>query len=243
MSHTEQLETVQEAIAYRFDDPELLVTALTHSSFASENEVESYERLEFLGDAVLELATTERIYETLSDASEGRMTRIRAALVDEATLASVARANGLPSAIRLGVGEDRNGGRDRSSIQSDVLEAILGAVYIDGGPSAAFEVVLRLLGDTIAERVAARHVVDPRSSLQEHLAKQGKTVAFDYDRSGPDHAALYTATAVVDGEVIGTGTGASKKSAAIDAARTALEEEGPKTKDERRKTSPEGING
>jgi len=217
-----QLEHVQNAIGYRFGDPRLLVTALTHSSYASENDVESYERLEFLGDAVLEMATTQRIFEALKDASEGRMTRVRAAVVDEATLAAVARAVEIPAAIRLGVGEDRNGGRDRSSIQSDVVEAILGAVFLDGGSEKAFAVVFHLLGDEIADRLAAPQNTDPRSSLQEELARGGKTVSFDFVRSGPDHAVVYTATATVDGEAVSTGSGASKKSAAIDAARAAL---------------------
>lgn len=223
MSDTPDLRKVEGAIGYRFNDSELLITALTHSSFASENDVESYERLEFLGDAVLELATTERIFSLLDDAPEGRMTRIRASVVDEATLALVSRQYGLASSIRLGVGEDRNGGRDRSSIQSDVVEAIFGAVYVDGGAQAAFEVVLHLMEDTIAQRLAAPHVSDPRSSLQEQLAGEGTVVTFDYERSGPDHAVLYTATAIVDGKAIATGTGASKKSAAIEAARSAME--------------------
>ena len=222
MVDAEGLEEVQEAIAYRFNDTELLVTALTHSSFASENNVESYERLEFLGDAVLELATTIRIYSSLIDAPEGRMTRIRAAVVDEVTLASIARRTNLPAATRLGVGEDRNGGRLRDSIQSDIVEALFGAVYLDGGSDAAFSVVLHLLGDVIADRIAAPQIADPRSNLQEALAQEGRTVTFEFERRGPDHAAVYTATATVDGEVISTGSGASKKSAAIDAAREAL---------------------
>ena len=222
MALAEQLEEVQESIAYRFDDVQLLVTALTHSSFASENDVESYERLEFLGDAVLELAVTERIYRSLEGASEGRMTRTRAVIVDETTLATAARDHGLPASIQLGVGEDRNGGRDRSSIQSDVVEAILGAVYLDGGSQAAFGVVFHLLESTIADRLAATEVTDPRSGFQEELARRGKTVEFEYERSGPDHAVSYTATATVDGEVVSTGSGASKKAAAIDAARRAL---------------------
>ncbi len=223
MPDTPDLRKVEEAIGYRFNDPELLVTALTHSSFASENDVGSYERLEFLGDAVLELATTERIFALLDDAPERRMTRIRASVVDEATLASVAKQHGLASSIRLGVGEDRNGGRERSSIQSDVVEAIFGAVYVDGGAQAGFEVVLHLLGDTIAQRLAAPHVTDPRSSLQEQLAGEGRVVTFDYERTGPDHGVLYSATAMVDEKIVGTGTGVSKKSAAIEAARKALD--------------------
>jgi ribonuclease-3 len=216
------LRAVEAAIGYRFDDPDLLTTALTHSSFASENDVESYERLEFLGDAVLELATTERIFGLLSNAAEGQMTRVRASVVDEATLATVARACGLPASIRLGVGEDRNGGRGRLSIQSDVIEAVFGAVYVDGGAAAAFEVVLDLLGDTISNRLEAPNISDPRSTLQESLARDGRTVRFEYQRSGPDHAVIYTATASVDGITVGMGSGPSKKSAAIDAAREAL---------------------
>jgi ribonuclease III len=219
---TDGLDLVQETIGYRFSDISLLVTALTHSSYASEHDVESYERLEFLGDAVLELAITAEIYGALQGASEGRMTRVRAALVDEATLAGVARSIGLPAAIKLGVGEDRSGGRDRSSIQSDVVESIFGAVYIDGGVDAAFDVVRRLLGDTVADRMAASQVSDSRSSLQEHLARTGRVVSFEYERSGPDHDTIYTATAYVDGKVIGTGSGGSKKTAALHAARAAL---------------------
>lgn len=217
-----QLERLQDAIGYRFSDSQLLVTALTHSSYASENDVESYERLEFLGDAVLEMATTHRIFEELPDASEGRMTLVRAAIVDEATLAFVAKQLALPAVILLGVGEDRNGGRDRSSIQSDVVEAILGAVYVDGGAEKAFAVVFHLLGGEIADRLIDPQIADPRSSLQEELAKDGRKVSFEFVRTGPDHAVVYTATATVDGGVIGTGSGASKKSAAIDAARNAL---------------------
>ncbi len=219
---TDALDMVQRTIGYHFSDTALLTTALTHSSYASENEVESYERLEFLGDAVLELAITVEIFGALEDASEGRMTRIRAAIVDEATLAVVARHIGLPAALRLGVGEDRSGGRDRASIQSDVVESVLGAVYLDGGAQASLDVVLRLLGDTVADRLASSQVSDSRSRLQEHLAQRGQVVSFEYERSGPDHAVVYTAKASVDGHVIGTGSGGSKKTAAIDAARAAL---------------------
>ena len=227
MTPSKHLEEVQKAIGYDFTDPELLETALTHASFASENGVESYERLEFLGDAVLELAVTERIFGLLDDASEGHMTKTRASVVDEASLASAARTHGLVGAIRLGVGEDRSGGRERSSIQSDVVEAILGAVYIDGGSSSAFAVVHHLLADTLADRIATRTIADPRSGLQERLARIGKTVGFEYERSGPDHAVEYSATAIVDGTVIGTGSGAAKISAAIDAARSALADDLP----------------
>jgi ribonuclease-3 len=222
MNKTPDLQQVEAAIGYCFNDPQLMATALTHSSFASENDVESYERLEFLGDAVLELAITQKIFALLGDATEGQMTRLRAAVVDEATLGAVAREHGLQTSIRLGVGEDRNGGRNRQSIQSDVVEAILGAVYVDGGAESAFGVALHLLGEAIAVRLAAPSVADPRSSLQESLASDGRSVAFAYERTGPDHAVVYTAVATVEETVVGTGTGPSKKVAAIDAARNAL---------------------
>lgn len=221
----ECVSTIEAAVGYQFLEPAILLTALTHSSYAAENSVESYERLEFLGDAVLELAVTEKIYEALPGATEGRMTRVRAAIVDESTLAKVARSIGLAEVIRLGVGEDRAGGRDRSSILSDVLEGVLGAVYVDGGPEAASRSVILLLGDEIADRIATSHVVDDRSALQEQLARSGKLVSFAYERFGPDHAVTYTATAYVEGEVIGRGAGGSKKGAAIAAAKDALETE------------------
>lgn len=215
--------TVEDAIGYHFADPVLLTTALTHSSYAAEHDVESYERLEFLGDAVLELAVTGRIFELLGDSPEGRMTRVRAVVVDESTLAEVACDIGLRDSIRLGIGEDRSGGRDRSSILSDVFESILGAVYLDGGVDAAFAVVYKLLGGTMDERVASLGVSDARSAFQELLAQSGRSVVFEYERTGPDHDATYTATAYVDGRAIAVGGGTSKKTAAIDASRKALE--------------------
>ncbi len=222
MEDTADLGNVETAIGYQFGDSRLLTTALTHSSFASENDVESYERLEFLGDAVIELATTQKIFELLGDATEGQMTRLRAAVVDEPTLAAVAREHDLQAWIRLGVGEDRNGGRDRLSIQSDIVEAILGAVFVDGGAEAAFGVVLHLLDGAISARLATPNISDARSIFQELLARDARTVVFRYERSGPDHSVVYTATATVDENVVGTGSGSSKKSAAIAASAEAL---------------------
>jgi ribonuclease-3 len=216
-------DAVQSAIGYRFVDGSLLETSLTHTSFASEHRgPESYERLEFLGDAVLELATTEIIYTEMGLASEGLMTKIRAAVVDESTLAVVARRWSVPQALRVGVGEERSGGRDRSSILSDVVEAILAAVYLDGGFAAAAEVIDRAWRPVIMAAIASPDATDARSQLQELLAKQGGEVVFTYVRTGPDHAVVFAATATVKGDVIGTGSGGSKKAAAIDAAGNAL---------------------
>lgn len=223
MVATTPLDAIEEAIGFRFTNRRLLLEALTHSSFTAENDgEESYERLEFLGDAVLELATTELIFTAMEGESEGPMTKVRASMVDEMTLAGVARSWNLDEAIRLGVGEERSGGRERSSILGDVVEAVLAAVHIDGGFAEAAKVVDRTWAPIVRSRLAAAHVSDSRSMLQEILAKEGRIVHFDFDRSGPDHSVLFGASAVVDGEVIGTGTGSSKKSAAIDAARDAL---------------------
>lgn len=220
---TASLAAIEEAIGYRFVERRLLTEAVTHASFVAEHPGHvSYERLEFLGDAVLELATTDLIFERFPVAPEGDMTRIRASVVDETTLATIARQLDLSRAMRLGKGEDRSGGRRRDSILSDVTEAVLGAVYLDGGWTPAREVVHRVWGPVLDGVVDPDGVQDARSRLQELLAKRGATVSFDYERSGPDHAARFTATAIVDGEKIATGGGPSKKAAAIDAARAAL---------------------
>ena len=220
----DSISSIETAIGYSFDTPDLLLTALTHSSFVAEHEgVESYERLEFLGDAILELVTTDMIYHAMPGEAEGRMTRLRASLVDETTLAGVAAEWHLASGLRLGRGEDRSGGRERASILSDAVEAVIAAVYLDGGIGEATRLVEDTWRGPLEERLEREHVIDPRSSLQEHLAKQGATVRFEYRRTGPDHDVTYHATAHVGDEVVGSGTGGSKKSAAIDAARNALE--------------------
>lgn len=221
------LDAIEEAIGFRFTKRQLLVEAMTHSSFAAEHMGEdSYERLEFLGDAVLELATTELIFTAMEGESEGPMTKVRASMVDEATLADVARSWKLPDAIRFGVGEARSGGRNRSSILADVVEAVIAAIHIDGGFAEATRVIERTWAPIVRARLAAAHVSDSRSMLQEILAKDGRTVSFDFVRSGPDHAVVFEASAIVNDEVIGSGMGGSKKVAAIDAARDALERAG-----------------
>lgn len=217
------LVAIEAALGYSFDDRDLLVRALTHTSYAAENhDATSYERLEFLGDAVLELSTTDVIFSLLMDESEGRMTKVRASVVDITTLAEVARAVGLADVVRLGVGEARSGGADRDSILSDTMEAVLGATYVDAGFDTAHEVVRTLWEPIIVSRIEASVVTDGRSRLQELIAQRGGTVTFEYGRSGPDHAAVYTATVLVDGEAVGTGSGGSKKVAAIAASENAL---------------------
>lgn len=217
------IDVVERRIGYEFKDRALLATALTHSSYASERDVDSYERLEFLGDAILGMAVTVEIYLAREDAPEGDMTRIRASIVDETTLASVARVIGLSEAVQLGVGEERGGGRQRSSTLADIVESIIGAVYVDGGVDAAFGVVERLMGDAINRSLDSLGVKDSRSKLQERLGKTGRSVVFTYEQSGPDHDPVFTAAAVVDEVDAGSGSGRSKKAAAIAAARDVLD--------------------
>lgn len=218
------IDAIDRAIGYRFVEVSRAEEALTHASYAAEHAgATSYERLEFLGDAVVELITTQMIYEALPGEPEGSMTKVRASVVDESTLAGIARGWALGDIIRLGIGEERSGGRDRDSILSDVCESLIAAVFLDGGFAAADRLVRSTWGSVLAERIAQPDVSDARSRLQELLANTGRIVAFHYERSGPDHAAVYTAVALVDDTIVGEGTGGSKKGAAIAAATAALE--------------------
>ena len=219
----ETLASLEGRLGYTFSDPSLLVEALTHSSSSAEHATPSYERLEFLGDAVLGLVTASMIFDLFPDAPEGEMTKLRAVVVDQRSLASVGRHIGIPSHIRVGRGEERSGGRSRDSIVSDVVEAILGAVYIDGGWESVDTLIHQEWSSVIQERASSQATTDPRSRLQELLAKSRTSVSFSYEQSGPDHEVMFKATAVVDGEIVGIGSGPSKKSAAIEAARNALE--------------------
>ena len=222
----ERDDDVEASVGHRFVDPALLGEALTHSSYSGEHPgARSYERLEFLGDAVLELVTTQLIFEAMPAAPEGIMTRLRASVVDEATLAGVARRWNLGPALHLGVGEERAGGAERESILSDAVEAVIAAVYLDAGFDRVRDLVARVWEPIVADRIDRETVIDSRSELQELLAKRGTQVSFGYHREGPDHAVEFTASAVVDGEVVGMGTGPSKKAAAIAAARDALDAE------------------
>jgi ribonuclease-3 len=217
------LNALQDRLNYRFNDETLLLTALTHTSYSVENDdTPSYERLEFLGDALLELGTTEIIFALMPDEREGPMTKLRASVVDVTTLGAIGRALDLGSAIRLGVGERRSGGADRDSILSDVVEAVLGAMFIDGGLDQVRGFVRRVWTPKITENLAASATTDARSQLQELLARTNREVLFRYERTGPDHDAVFTAEALVGGVVVGRGAAGSKKAAAIAASGDAL---------------------
>lgn len=223
----EALYQAEERIGYRFDNPELLLQALTHASFSKSPEGEGfpdYERLEFLGDAVLELLSSEMLYRTFPW-GEGRLTQRRARLVCEPTLSRVAGELRLGELMRFSHGEEKTGGRKRASILCDVLEAVLGAVYLDGGLHAAREMAERLLFSR-QEELLKEEGRDYKSALQEKLQGIGiETPTYHMIKEeGPPHDRQFTMEVRADGKVLGTGVGKSKKSAAMKAAREALKE-------------------
>jgi ribonuclease-3 len=194
-------------------DPEFLALALTHRSFAHEaGGIPTNERLEFLGDTVLGLAVTEALYRDHPDLPEGELAKMRAATVSQRALAAVARELDLGSYVLLGKGELSTGGPDKDSILSDTLEALFGAVYLAHGLEPARELVMALVGPTLAAAAGLGAGLDWKTSLQELSAELGLgSPSYEVDGVGPDHARTFTARAVVGDEVRGSGTGAAKK--------------------------------
>lgn len=214
---------LEHALGYQFRDRHLLEAAVTHRSYASEEPaVRDYERLEFLGDAVLQLAVTDRIYADYPDMPEGQMAKLRAAVVNEEVLAAVASRLDVGSFLRVGKGEEVTGGRQKSSILSDVVEALLGAVYLDAGYPTAAEITLRHVADEIDQRAHAPGVEDFKTRLQEVLARKGVKPDYRVSDEGPDHDKVFHAEVMVEGRLIGAGTGSSKKAAEQAAAERAL---------------------
>ncbi|MGH3367955.1 MAG: ribonuclease III [Nocardioidaceae bacterium] len=203
--------------------PGLLERALTHRSYAYENGgLPTNERLEFLGDAVLGVVVTETLYRAHPDLSEGRLAKLRAAVVNARALAEVGRTLGLGTYIRLGRGEESTGGREKASILSDTVEAVIGAVFIDAGYPVAVGLVHRLFDPVIAAASTMGAGLDWKTSLQE-LAADASLGVPEYliEESGPDHAKTFTARVRVGPNVYGVGTGRSKKEAEQQAAETA----------------------
>ncbi len=220
----EDIDAIQTRLGYRFGNEELLHRALVHRSFASEYEGEvTNERLEFLGDAVLSLTVAEELYRVW-DLSEGEMAKVRAAVVNEASLAAVARGVGLGDALLLGKGEEGSGGRAKASILADAMEAVLGAVFLDGGLEAARRLVRERWGELLAARADAPGRLDYKTRLQEVLARRGEVPDYEVAGEGPDHAMRFTAKVLIGDEVISFGFGSSKKRAEQDAAQRALEQ-------------------
>ena len=220
------IKDLETALGYRFSNITLLQNALTHSSYANErwhNSLLSNERLEFLGDSVLGMLVAEYLYRNFPNRPEGELTRMRADMVCEKTLADVANAIGLGDHLLLGHGEDRLGGRTRDSILADAVESIIAASFLDGGLSAALGIVRRFI--LVKVPVKKLHNMDYKTLLQE-LVQQKKNQVLSYEltaETGPDHDKRFDVEVSLNGRVVGTGFGTSKKRAEQDAARAAID--------------------
>lgn len=218
------LKDLEERVGYSFRNAGLLKQALTHSSFTNEqkiNKAGDYERLEFLGDAVLELVSSEFLFRLHPELSEGELTKLRASMVCEPSLAFCARDLELGKFILLGRGEENTGGRERESITSDAMEALIGAIYLDGGMEPAKEFIDRFVLSDLEDK---QLFYDSKSNLQELI--QGKLKKeFGYElleESGPEHDKTFRVSVQMEGECLGEGTGRTKKAAEQQAAYKAL---------------------
>ena len=220
------LDALQARLGHHFSDPSLLERALCHRSWVAEapDIVPSNERLEFLGDAVLGWVVADIVFHDFADLAEGALTDLRKSVVNANALADVAIELGLGAHLLLGRGEDAAGGREKTSILSDAMEAVLGAVYLDGGRETAFDIIRRLFSARLAEAVDGLHRLDYKSALQELLAREGKpSPDYRVTSSGPDHDKTFRAKVVVARETLGRGVGRSEAAAEQAAAADAYE--------------------
>ncbi|WP_420450536.1 ribonuclease III [Ilumatobacter sp.] len=219
------LAALAERLGHTFERPELLDRALAHRSWCAENgAVESNERLEFLGDAVLGWAVADIVYGDHPEVDEGRLSLLRIGVVNAGALATVATTLGLGDHVKLGKGEAAGGGAAKPSILSDTFEAVLGAVYLDGGAEAAHALVHRHVAPLIEQVEAGRVRRDPKTELQELCARRGTGApSYAVTSTGPDHAKRFAAEVSVDGEVVGRGEATSKKGAEQVAATAATD--------------------
>ena len=220
------LKDLEAAIGYRFKNISLLQNALAHSSYANErwhSSLMSNERLEFLGDSILGMLVADHLYRNFPDRPEGELTRMRADMVCEQTLASVAGRIDLGRHLLLGNGEEQGGGRSRNSILADAVESVIAATFLDGGMAAARKFIQQFI--LVEVPVTKLHNVDYKTALQE-LVQQKKNQVLSYrltGESGPDHDKRFEVEVSLNGAVVGMGSGSSKKRAEQDAARAALE--------------------
>ena len=223
MLKKEKIKELEEKIGYEFKKKELIWQALTHSSFSNEqkiNKYKNYERLEFLGDAVLELLSSQFFFETYPDMPEGEMTKLRSSMVCELALAYCARDISLGDYMLLGKGEEITGGRTRDSIISDVMEAVIGALYLDGGLSEADAFVKKYI---LSDLESKQLFYDSKTILQEEVQRDGQSLTYELvSETGPDHDKVFMVEARIDGQTVGKGQGRNKKSAQQQAAYQAL---------------------
>ena len=220
------IKDLEAAIGYQFHNISLLQNALTHSSYANErwhNSLLSNERLEFLGDSILGMLVAEYLFRTFPDRPEGELTRMRADMVCEKTLAAVANSIHLGDHLLLGHGEEQGGGRSRNSILADAMESVIAACFLDGGMEAALRFIKRFI--LVEVPVTKLHNADYKTQLQE-LVQQKRNQVLSYTLAGepgPDHDKQFEVEVSLNGNVVGRGKGSSKKRAEQDAARAAIE--------------------
>jgi len=221
------LAVLQQILGVSFKDSSLLEQALVHSSYVNENPglaLTSNERLEFLGDAVLGSVVAEKLYQDLPSFTEGELTKLRATLVRQDTLARMARAIGLGDYLYLGKGEEASGGRHKPVNQAGALEAVIAAIYLDQGTTTAKNFILRLFNTELQKVVSQGAEVDYKSQLQELIQAKEQQIPAYYviEAKGPDHDRRFTVEVRVGDTVLGRGSGRSKKEAETEAARSAL---------------------
>ena len=219
------MKTLEEKLGYTFRDPALLENALTHSSCANESrgKLQSNERLEFLGDSILGMVVAEHLFRNHPELPEGELTRTRAALVCEESLVEVAKVLGLGDYLKLGKGEEAGGGRNRPSIRADAVEAVLAAVYLDGGIGSARKIIQKyILSREVAGLTKPR---DYKTALQEQVQREnGQVLAYRLvGEEGPDHNKRFFVEVTLNGKGVGQGSGRSKKEAEQMAAKAAIE--------------------
>ncbi len=219
------LSELEKNIGYEFKDIKLLETALTHKSYAYDNKVQSYEKLEFLGDSILEFVTSEYIYKNYQNLKEGEMTKVRAMVVCEESLSNVAKLHNFSDFLNLGKSEKISNGHARIAILEDTMEAVIAAIYLDGGIRAAKKFIINNLKDKI--EYATKHVgsKDYKTVLQEKLQVNGdiKIEYITVKESGPDHNKMFEVELRCEGKYLSRGKGRSKKAAEMQAAQRALE--------------------
>lgn len=220
-------QELENSLGYFFKNRDLLIEALTHKSFHNERPGEPTpynERLEFLGDAVLGLIIAEHLFKRFPDEDESRLASLKAYLVKESVLSDIAKRLSLGEYLFLGKGEEFTGGRKKASLLADSLEALIGAVYLDGGLNAARELTLRIFNEKFDEISSADLILDPKSELQKlSLERYGKLPEYKtIAEHGEEHKKVFTVNVYINGEFFGTGSGKNKKEAQQEAARIAL---------------------
>lgn len=219
------LSNVEKNLKINFDNKRIIQTAFTHSSYAKQFKESQYnERLEFLGDSVLQLTITEYLFSNYKNKLEGELTRLRSLIVCENSLYNVARKLGISDFIMMSKGEELTGGRDRISIQADAVEAIIAAIYLDKGLEVAKEFILTNFNDIIKKAIDNKIILDFKTKLQEYLQKDGDIdINYElYKHEGPPHRRKFFVNLYVEGKLLGSGEGYSKKEAEQNAAKEAL---------------------